>query len=320
MTIHSPGLEQNLLGDPADQAATIYLPAAYRTEPERRFATLYFLHGFADTRSTHAKATPFARIMDKLIDRHAIEPMIVVVPNGVNRLFGSFWANSEATGNWADFVDRDLVGYVDGHYRTLASPDARGLVGHSMGGFGALMIAFEHPDVFSSVYALSPCCTVLEGDFGPSNPAWGRTGELESPDEVAGALARGDFSLVADIAIEAALAPGPDRPLFGDSPFRLEGTHVAPDPAVYPVFQAKLPATAIPSLLTSIYELKGIFIDYGAEDDLSHVPLGAQKVSQELALAGVPHTLMIYEGNHVDRIDERLETRALPWFSKQLRH
>ena len=80
-----------------------------------------------------------------------VQPMIVVLPNGANKYRGSFYANSITMGNWEDFIVRDVVGYVDGHYRTLASPAHRGIAGHSMGGYGALTLGFRHPDVFSVI-------------------------------------------------------------------------------------------------------------------------------------------------------------------------
>jgi S-formylglutathione hydrolase len=154
--VHSPGLEPNLLGDSADQTVAIYLPAAYQTEPQKRFATIYFLHGFADT-PAKGVAEIVQEHMDKLLATQTIEPMIVVAPNGLNRLLGSFYVNSQVTGNWEDYVARDVVAYVDSHYRTLPRPESRGISGHSMGGYGALMLGFKHPDVFSFIYAMSPC-------------------------------------------------------------------------------------------------------------------------------------------------------------------
>jgi len=317
--VHSPALENNLLGDPADQDVALYLPAAYRSEPQRRFATIYFLQGFAD-KPVKRVAEILQEHMDKLIASHAIEPMIVVAPNGLNRYFGSFYTNSDVTGNWEDYIVRDVVGYTDAHYRTLASAESRGISGHSMGGYGALMLGFKHPDVFSNVYSLSPCCTVLDGDIGPSSGVWSRTQQINSVSELQGTMNR-EFLLVVAVAMNAAFAPDPQKPpMFGNPPFHRQGQQQVPDPVVLSKFQSKIVVSAVPLLLPEISRLKGIYIDYGAEDDFSHIPPGARAVSTQLALSGVPHVLEVYEGDHGNHVRERIETRVLPWFSKQLRH
>jgi S-formylglutathione hydrolase FrmB len=64
--------------------------------------------------------------------------------------------------------------------------------------------------------------------------------------------------------------------------------------------------------------LKGIFIEYGAQENFTHIPIGAQELSRELSEAGVPHTLEVFEGDHVNHVGQRLSGRMLPWMSRQL--
>ncbi len=63
----------------------------------------------------------------------------MVIVNGYNILEGSFFNNSPITGNWEDFVVKDVVNYIDANFRTLPSADSRALIGLSMGGYGALI-------------------------------------------------------------------------------------------------------------------------------------------------------------------------------------
>jgi S-formylglutathione hydrolase len=318
ITVHSSGLEHNLLGDSADQKVAVYVPVAPRTDSEQRFATIYFLHGFDDTPALGV-AQILQKLMDKLIAEHAIQPMIVVVPNGLNRYLGSFYTNSEVTGNWEDYIFRDVVQYVDSHFRTIPSAEARGISGHSMGGYGALMLAFRHPDVFSSVFAMSPCCEALDNDFGPSNQLWTRISTTKQDDLPR--IVNQDFLLAVFIAMDAAFAPDPaNGPLLGDPPFRWDSKQLVPDPISLSKFGAHLLNSAIPRLLPSIAKLKGIYIDYGEEDEFSHIGPGVRAMSAQLAISGIPHTVEAYEGNHGDRARDRIEDRVLPWFSQQLRH
>lgn len=318
VTVHSPGLEHNLLGDPADQNVSVVLPAAYAQDQQRRFPVLYFLHGYSDSTPRHQAADLFAHSLDHLIATGQAQPMIMVFPNGINKYRGAFYTNSSTTGNWEDYIVRDVVGYIDTHYRTLAVSEHRAIVGHSMGGYGALTLSFRHPDVFGIVYAMSPCCTDLVGDAGPSNFAWRQVGALQSPDDVPAALARGQFFVAADAAMDAALAPDPQAKTFGDPPFRLVNGQVQTDPVAYARLAAAMPANMIVPLLPNIAKLRAIFIEYGAQENFSHIILGANEISQRLSAAGISHTLEVFQGDHINHIDDRITNHMLPWVSTQI--
>jgi len=89
--------------------------------------------------------------MDDLISKGAAKEMIVVVPNGSNRYLGSFYTNSSVSGNWEDYIYRDVVSFIDDTYRTITKPASRGIAGHSMGGYGALMLAMRQRGIFIDV-------------------------------------------------------------------------------------------------------------------------------------------------------------------------
>ena len=318
VTVHSPGLEHNLLGDPADQPVSIYLPEAYSKEPERRFPVLYFLHGYSDPTPRHQAGELFRKSMDELIASGSVQPMIVVLPNGLNKYKGAFYANSSTTGNWEDYIVEDVVGYVDKNYRTLATAARRGIAGHSMGGYGALTLAFRHPGEFSAVYAMSPCCTDMVGDLGPANPAWPRIGTLKSPDDVPQALREGQFFVAANSAMAAALAPDPAAKIYGDPPFYVEGGRVKTNPQAFSRISANMPANMVFPLLSNIAQLKAIFIEYGAQENFPHIIIGAQELSRRLSQGGISNTLEVFQGDHVNHVVERIREHMLPWMSQQL--
>ena len=68
------------------------------------------------------------------------------------------YSGSVTTGEFEQYIARDVVQYIDSHYRTIPKRTSRGLVGHSMGGYGASRIGMKHSDVFGSLYIMSPCC------------------------------------------------------------------------------------------------------------------------------------------------------------------
>ncbi len=149
-------MEGNLDGDSAARSVTVYLPASYKKNTSQRYPVVYFLHGYTDD---DAKFYGFSKhwmtlppILDTAFAKGNANEMIVVTPNAFTRFQGSMYSNSITTGNWEDFVAKELVAYIDSHYRTVAKAGSRGLAGHSMGGYGALRIGQKYPDVFSSIY------------------------------------------------------------------------------------------------------------------------------------------------------------------------
>lgn len=185
-TVPVEALRSNLLGDPAEIRVAVYLPPAYDSSPARRYRSIYLLHGWLGSIDEFGvregkpgfQGMQLAATMDEAIARGIIAEVIVVVPEGRNRYFGSFYLSSSVTGRWEDAIARELVPWIDARYRTEPGADSRGIAGFSMGGFGAIVLAMKHPDVFGAVYALSPCCLGMVEDIGPGNPWWENAGRL----------------------------------------------------------------------------------------------------------------------------------------------
>lgn len=323
--ISAPALKDNLLGDPAEQSVAIYLPPGYDTSPTKRYATLYLLHGFTANNQAWIKGgyqgmslQPF---MDDMIKRGASHEMIVVAPNGWNSYKGAFYANSTVNGNWEDYIFRDLVQYVDTNYRTIARSESRGIAGHSMGGYGAITLAMRHPDVFSAVYALSPCCVGMEGDFTSENPAWLQTLRLTSKDQLKERPGSVDeFFQLAMIAASAAFSPNPQRPpFFVDFPYLERDGRVEKNEPIFAKWREKMPLYMVDENKSNLLRLRGIFIDYGQKEQFSHIRIASKQFSQALAERNIPHVFEVYEGgDHGNKIRQRIETRLLQFFSERL--
>lgn len=158
VSIHSTALADNLTGDPVEQTFKVYLPPSYHGSNGRRYAVFFLLHGIGDTSDVWLNYFHVPELLDELMARGSIAEMIVVMPNAKNRFWGSYYANSPVTGHWEDFIAQEIVARVDHDFRTIGTPASRAVVGHSMGGFGAIRLAMHRPDVFPIVYAMSPCC------------------------------------------------------------------------------------------------------------------------------------------------------------------
>ena len=222
--IHGAALEGNLEGDAVDRDVIVFLPPSYQKEDKRRYPVIYALHGFwiGAEQWTHEIHVP------ETIEgafANGSQEAIVVLPDSKTVYNGSMYSSSAATGDFEKFIYRDVVAYIDAHYRTIAARESRGLVGHSMGGYGASRIGMKHPDVFGALYIMSPCCLspMTGGGPGPAD----RMKERAIAGEMKAAAAKSPTDLAAQspgfaatqFATAAEWAPDPKNlPLYFDLP------------------------------------------------------------------------------------------------------
>jgi enterochelin esterase-like enzyme len=311
--VHGKGLEENLSGDPADRDVCVYLPASYGTDTNRRYPVLYMLHGYTDSDDKWFGLTKhwinLPLILDKAFAGGPSREMIVVMPNAYTRFQGSMYSSSVTTGNWEDFVARELVAHIDAHYRTIAARGSRGLAGHSMGGYGAMRIGMKNPEIFSSLYLLSPCCMAPQRNTAP-NPE--RNAQLEAIHNLED-FEKAAFGTKAAFASAAAWSPNPNNPpFFLDLP--LKGSE--PQPLVAAKWAANAPLAMIDAYILNLRHLQAIAFDAGKDD--RGIAGTVRDLDQILNDYKMDHTFEIYDGDHVNRIAERIETKVLPFFTKNL--
>ena len=139
------------------QEVYVYLPSGYAAHPHRRYPVLYLLHGTPGRPLAWLETVRMGIIDDSFAALHKAQPLILVMPFGSTGTFtDTEWV--DGVGNrsgWQSFVTRDLVHYVDAHYRTIASASGRAIGGLSEGGYGAIDMALRHPGEFSVVESWS---------------------------------------------------------------------------------------------------------------------------------------------------------------------
>jgi S-formylglutathione hydrolase len=340
LKIPAPSLKGNLLGDPTEQPIYVYLPPSYESSTTKRFPTLYLLHGFTATSKVWVGGSyqgfNIQSSMDELIKSGKVREMIVVAANGSNAYGGSFYTNSPVTGNWEDFIVRDLVGNIDANYRTIARAESRGIAGHSMGGYGAVMLSMKHPELFSAVYALSPCCMVMDNDMSEANAAWLNVLSLTSRDQLKERpQSFQDFFRIVFVALSAAFSPNPSKsPFFVDFPFETKTGLCSPpaagslltsapcvqkSEATYLKWRTKIPVFIAEANKENLKKLRGIFLDYGEKEEFAHIRSGTQQFSKALSELNIPHQFEVYaNGDHGSLIRQRMETRLLEFFDERL--
>src|SRR5579885_1906668 len=165
--IHGEALEGNLEGDAVDRDAFVFLPPSYFRSKTRHYPVIYALHGYSIGAEQWTHEIHVPQTIEGAFAQGAHD-MIVVLPDSKTVHNGSMYSSSVTTGDFENFIAHDVVSYIDAHYRTIPDRTSRGLVGHSMGGYGASRIGMKHPDVFGSLYIMSPCCMAARGS-GPVN-------------------------------------------------------------------------------------------------------------------------------------------------------
>jgi enterochelin esterase family protein len=148
-------LKGNPRRDPHVREVPVYLPPSYSPQPGRRYPVIYFLTGFTGKGTMLLNVNPWIETLpqrlDRLIAARKLVECIVVMPDCFTSFGGSQYLNSIANGNYEDHLVRELVRYIDRHFRTIPRPEARAIVGKSSGGYGALVQGMRHPDVFGLV-------------------------------------------------------------------------------------------------------------------------------------------------------------------------
>ena len=157
LIIDSGNLE-NLISESTQRKVYVHLPPSY-SEGNKSYPVVYYLDGYEED------AKSFIITEKGTLDKYFADndEFILVCLDGETTVGASFYADSEVSGNWESFISADVVKAVDSTLRTKPEAKYRGIMGYSMGGFGALNIAMKHPDVFGSVIAFAP------GVFAPEN-------------------------------------------------------------------------------------------------------------------------------------------------------
>lgn len=305
--IHGPALEGNLEGNAVDRAVIVFLPPDYSKDPQKHYPVLYALHGYSIGAEQWTHEIHVPQTLEGAFAKGARQ-MIVVLPDAKTLHGGSMYSGSVTTGDFEQFIARDLVKYIDTHYRTIASRLGRGLAGHSMGGYGALRIGMKHPDVFGNLYIMSPCC------LAPRQPG-AEAVELEkavenskSPAE----LEKLQFFSRATLASAAAWSPNPrNPPLYLDLPTK----GGVPRPDIVAKWAANAPLAFMDQYIGNLRQYRAIALDVGDRDDLRVDTTNLHTALDQYAVA---NSFEVYSGTHTSAVADRFQNHVMPFFSEVL--
>lgn len=345
-------LKDNPLGDPFERPVNVYLPAAYDHQQKKRFPVLFDLAGFTGSGPGHLNWRNFDENLpgklDRLIATKAMPPVIVVFPDCFTCLGGNQYINSSAIGQYADYLNLELIPFVDNQLKTLASREHRGCFGKSSGGYGALRMAMDYPQYwggianhsgdayFDFVYkaewpeVLTHLQKYSEPQLkeglrrnvsGQAEPGqddgrikrflddiWSRNPNGHDP------LAGKDIMALMLVAMAASYDADPTLPNGFGLPFDLENGKFLQNR--WRNWLRHDPIHMNSRQKKNLKTLKGILIDCGWRDQF-HIHYGSRQLSQVLQEAGVEHRYEEFNGTH-SGVDHRLDT-SLAFLAKKLR-
>src|SRR5882672_9966847 len=148
-------LKDNPWRDPHVRKLGVWLPPQYDHSGSKRFPVLYDLVGFTGSGLAHTNWKPFGDNVPeraaRLMREGKMGPAIFVFPDCFTALGGNQYVNSAAIGDYADYLTREIVPFVDGEFRTLASREHRGCFGKSSGGYGSILHGMKYAKTWGAI-------------------------------------------------------------------------------------------------------------------------------------------------------------------------
>lgn len=292
----SEALADNLIGDPATRTIHVYLPPGYDASA-KSYPVVYALHCVFTNQKDDVLG--MGEQLDSLITTGEAREMILVFPDGDNKFRGSKYLSSPTIGDYETYISKELVSHVDSNFRTIPNRDARGITGCSMGGNGALHLAFKFPDIFSTASGVS-------GYYAYENhPLWEEmeTGywEFLHPDTIDKILTF-PWKWVVGFGYAAAAAPNPDNsPFYFDLPIEIVDDEARLVPEVLQKVSDVNVVHDVHKYLEQSVQLQGIAIYHGVNDDQTPVDLSSS-FSDILGELDVDHEYIEVEDGHCDSL------------------
>lgn len=304
-SITSEVLKDNPLGDPHTRILPIYLPPGY-DDSERRYPVVWMLAGFTGRGQMLLNDNLWTPTIQQQLDAliaAGMPPLIMALPDCATRYGGSQYINSTATGRYEDHLIQELVPFVDARYRTLADARHRAVMGKSSGGYGALVNAMRHPDVFSAV-ACHSGDMYFEFCYKPDFPKFLNRIARNDRDPRAffeEFLAKkkksgSDFEALNILAMAACYSPNPEAPgLPIDFPVDLYTGEVQDE--VWARWLKHDPIELAASHAGELQQLRYIYIDCGTRDEYN-LHYGARILAQRLTRLGIAFDHEEFDDDH----------------------
>lgn len=155
----------------ADKNFSVMLPRSYSKEPNRRYPVVYMLHGAGenDWEWANISVSMISEAITMITNDGSAAECIVVFPNANEA--GHMGYFNQPDWKYEDYFFNELMPCIDKRYRTIPDKGHRAIGGLSMGGGGSFNYGMRHPELFSSVYAISAAVSPALFDTAQANPS-----------------------------------------------------------------------------------------------------------------------------------------------------
>jgi S-formylglutathione hydrolase FrmB len=346
-------LRGNPLGDPGTRQVGVWLPPGYDEargrNRGRRYPVIMDMVGFMGSGLSHLGWKAFAESVPeraaRLVHERRMAPAIIVFPDCFTALGGNQYVNSSAVGNYADYLTKEIIPFVDREFRTLAAREHRACFGKSSGGYGAIIHGMKYASTwgaiadhsgdayFDFVYWHDWPNTLNElAKYRPRRLSTTRYDVRKAEkgadrgrddgrvrrflDTVWGKtkLTLAEGHAIMNLCMAATYDPDPRAPNGFRLPFNLETGEVIPER--WREWRKHDPVNLVEKHKENLKSLRGIYIDCGSRDQY-HIHYGARILSKRLAQARIAHTYEEFDDTHSD-IDYRYDV-SLPFLSRAIR-
>jgi len=316
-TIKSTALEGNLIGINPERNIKVYLPASYR-QGKQRYPVIYHFHSLGWSNTKFFEDGKVQRTLDAAIHTGRLKDCILVAGDFTGPGLGSFYSNAQTSGRWMDHITQELIPAIDQRFRTNKSAAARAAVGDMIGGYAAIKLAMDYPDLFGSVYAMHPFGTATGETLMQSRPDWRQMNQAKNWKDLDSNIYSRVFMLMAQ-----AYLPNPDKPPFyADLMVELKGDQLITNTTHVAMLRDNfLLDSRLPTRAENLRQLHGFKMDWGRYDDNPDHVYANQKFTRMLDDFGVKHQAEEYSGNAWNQYwegEERFINEVIPFLNRHL--
>lgn len=303
-------LKRNPLHDPYKRELLVYLPPSYQRS-NKAYPTIYLISGYTGFGRMNMNVSAYTENiqerLDRLINTRQIKEMMVVMPDCFTLYGGNQYINSAGTGNYEDYLIKEIVPFVDKNFRTMPQGGSRCIIGKSSGGYGAMWLSMRNPDIFGLMVSHAgdaafeycylpdfPKCLMALQHYGKGHKAVQNfiKKELRARNKKPGYF----YPILLTIGMAAHYSPNLKRKEYNfDLPFDINTGELIS--SVWNKWLKYDPVRLVDKYKDNLKKLRLIFVDSGTKDEYN-MYVGARIFADKLKANGIKCIHQEFDDGH----------------------